>query len=416
MKIRFDRILILGIVLIIIVGSIIYFSKDSNKVNEPKINKMIDLTKKNISDIKTYIDSNKLNLTIEYEYSDEVLKDAIISQSIALGEVIKENDNLVLNVSLGKLDKEKLKNDGINELGKVPIMMYHGIINKKDSETVYVGGNVDKDGYNRTTESFKRDLEYYYENGYRAIRLKDYIDGNIDVEYGYSPIVITFDDGKDNNIKVTGIDAEGNIIIDENSAIGILEAFKKEHPDFNTTATFFVNGGLFSQKEYNTKILNWLVDNGYDVGNHTYNHDNLSTTTIEVTQKTISRVYKQLDEIIPNKYVKIIALPFGAPYNKTHDNFSYILNGSYDNYNYITEAALRVGWEPEVSPFDKSFDKTYMKRCRAYNNNGKEFDIDMVFKNLKSNRYVSDGYTDIITVASSKASSVNNLGKTVITY
>ena len=34
-----------------------------------------------------------------------------------------------------------------------------------------------------------------YKNGYRMIRLQDYIDGIIDVELGKSPIVLTFDDG-----------------------------------------------------------------------------------------------------------------------------------------------------------------------------------------------------------------------------
>lgn len=32
---------------------------------------------------------------------------------------------------MGKLDKEKLAQDNINELGRVPVMMYHGIVNKK---------------------------------------------------------------------------------------------------------------------------------------------------------------------------------------------------------------------------------------------------------------------------------------------
>lgn len=70
------------------------------------------------------------------------------------------------------------------------------------------------------------------------IRLNDYINGIVDVELGKSPIVLTFDDGLENNIKVTGLDSDGNIIIDPNSAVGILEEFKKKYPDFNVTATF----------------------------------------------------------------------------------------------------------------------------------------------------------------------------------
>lgn len=47
------------------------------------------------------------------------------------------------------------------------------------------------------------------------IRLDDYINGKVDVEYGKSPIILTFDDGNEDNIKVTGLDDNGNIIIDK---------------------------------------------------------------------------------------------------------------------------------------------------------------------------------------------------------
>ena len=117
-------------------------------------------------------------------------------------------------------------------------MMYHGIREKTSSSTGTVGGNVDKDGYNRTPEAFRKDLESYYEKGYRMIRLDDYINGKVDVEYGKSPIILTFDDGNEDNIN-------------KNIAVGILEEFKKKHPDANVTATFFVNGGIFNQSEYN---------------------------------------------------------------------------------------------------------------------------------------------------------------------
>ena len=65
------------------------------------------------------------------------------------------------------------------------------------------------------------------------------------------------------------------------------------------------------------------------------------------------------------------------------NNFKYVLSTEYNGKTYETEAALRVGWEPEVSCFNKDFDKTFLKRCRAYDNNGKEFDITMVFNMLK---------------------------------
>ena len=56
---------------------------------------------------------------------------------------------------------------------------------------VMLAENVDVDGYQRTAEAFRQDLQFYYDNGYRMIRLNDYINGNIDVEAGKSPICLT---------------------------------------------------------------------------------------------------------------------------------------------------------------------------------------------------------------------------------
>lgn len=410
-KLNISKIVVFIVVVIILVLGVFFIL---NRSKEDKKLLMIELT--TIEEANTFTKDNNLKLEVSYEYSDEIEKDKVISQSIKKGTELKENDIIIVVVSKGKIDKEKLASDGINELGKVPIMMYHGIREKTSNSTGTVGGNVDKDGYNRTPEAFRKDLESYYEKGYRMIRLDDYINGKVDVEYGKSPIILTFDDGNEDNIKVTGLDDNGNIIIDKNSAVGILEEFKKKHPDANVTATFFVNGGIFNQSEYNEKILKWMIDNGYDIGNHTQTHLDIKKSSSDRVQKEIAYVYDKLEELIPGKYVKIIALPFGSPYTKTHDNFKYVLSSTYNNKTYDTEAALRVGWEPEVSCFDKDFDKTFLKRCRAYDNNGKEFDIEMVFTNLEKNRYISDGDSNTIVIKESNKDKLVETDKKVITY
>lgn len=410
-KLNINKIIIFLVVIIVLVLGVFFISrkiKENNKII------MIELT--TINEANNFTKNNNLKLEVSYEYSEEIEKDKVISQNIKKGTELKENDIVSIVVSKGKIDKEKLAGDGINELGKVPIMMYHGIREKTSSSTGTVGGNVDKEGYNRTPSAFREDLEYYYENGYRMIRLEDYINGKVDVEYGKSPIILTFDDGNEDNIKVTGLDENGNIIIDKNSAVGILEEFKKNHPDANVTATFFVNAGMFNQSEYNEKILKWMVENNYDIGNHTQTHLDIKKSSADKVQKEIVYVYEELEKIIPGKYVKIIALPFGSPYSKTHDNFKYVLSSTYNGKNYETEAALRVGWEPEVSCFDNDFDKTFLKRCRAYDNNGKEFDIKMVFDMLEKNRYISDGEPNIITIKESDKTKLGETNMKVITY
>ncbi len=330
---------------------------------------------------------------------------------------IKNNEPLDKEEEKKELTAQDYENYKVNELGDVPIMMYHGIHNKKNSETNYIGGNIDKDGYQRTSEAFIQDLEFYYSEGYRMVRLTDYVDGNIDVELGKSPIILTFDDGLENNIKVTGLDDSGNIIIDPNSAVGILESFKKKYPDYNVTATFFVNGGLFGQKDYNDKILKWLVENGYDVGNHTYSHVNFSSVDVNETMKEVGSLYEILDNIIKGKYVNIVALPFGSPYSVEHDNMNYILNTNYNGKTFTTKSTLRVGWEAESSPYSTNFNSKFLKRIRAYDNNGLDFDIKMNFDMLSKSKYISDGDIDTVVISNDQQDLLGNTyDKKVIKY
>ena len=334
-------------------------------------------------------------------------------------EEIKENkkEEEKEKVQIKKeLTIDDYKNNSVDELGKVPIMMYHGIHDKVNDDTEYTGGNVDKDGYQRTKEAFINDLEFYYNSGYRMIRLDDYIDGNINVELGKSPIILTFDDGLINNIKVTGLDEKGEIIIDPNSAVGILESFKVKYPDYNVTATFFINGGIFQQEEYNEKILKWLVSHGYDIGNHTYTHVNFSKVDGNRTIEEVGKIYDLLDNIIPNEYVNIVALPFGSPYTLEHDNMKYIFDTDYNGKSYSTKSTLRVGWESESSPFSNEFNPKFLKRIRAYDNNGKEFDIEMNFKLLENTKYISDGDVNTVVIPSDKQNLLNNTVKEIKTY
>ena len=343
----------------------------------------------------------------EHQFSDIYDKDIIIS--------IKENNKeLKVLISDGRINDDLYREKKVNELGNVPIMMYHGIIDTEDNK--YTGGNIDKNGYNRTSKAFREDLEFYYNNGYRMIKLNDYVDGVIDVEIGYSPIILTFDDGNQNNFNVLGRNSDGTLQIDPNCAVGILEEFKKKHPDMHVTATFFLMDNLFNQKEYNEDILNFLIDNGYDIGNHTINHSDFTKISTTKTVEVVGKMHQKLENLVGDKYTWILALPFGSPYKKSHENYQYILKGNYNGFEYETKAVLRVGWEPEVSPFNKNFDKYFLKRCRAYDNNGEEFDIEMVFKNLEKNRYVSDGNKDLIVIKESDKSKLSEKYENIHIY
>ena len=355
----------------------------SNKLNEPKEKIKTDFKGMLVEDVDKYAKEHDLVITKVYEFSDEIKKDIVIESNL-------EANNLSIKISKGSIPLDLYKEKSVNELGKVPIMMYHGIRKKTSTSTGTIGGNVDKDGYNRTPDAFREDLEFYYKNGYRMIRLNDYINDFIDVELGYSPIILTFDDGNADNFKVIGKNDDGSL------------------DTYNSVTNKNTTSNECNQPDYNEEIIKWLVENGYDVGNHTKTHLDIKKSSGERVQKEIAYVYDELEKIIPDKYVKIIALPFGSPYKKTHENYKYVLETNYNDKTYKTDAALRVGWEPEVSPFSKYYDKTFLKRCRAY-------DIAMVFNMLKKSRFISDGEPDFITILESDKDKIKETDKKIIT-
>ncbi len=377
-----------GIIIAIVLLVLFFMQNDQTLVPDLVGKSVFELDNKDF--MVNFVDSSKPN-------------GEILNQSIAPGEPF--NSSLTLEVSNGLLDFSLFREHQVNELGRIPILMYHGIYNMKNSETEYTGGNVDQDGYHRTAEAFRNDLQFFYENDYQMIRLEDYLLGVIDVEIGKSPLILTFDDGLANNFKV--IEKENDeLVVDENSAIGILESFREKHPDFQVTATFFLNGPLFRQVEYNYDIIEWLIENNYDVGNHSYGHRDLSKLTKEQVQTEIGRMDQLLVEITDNQNVKVVSLPFGQPYSKEHENFPFILKGKYEQHNYENIGTLRVGWDADFSPYSKNFDVEFVRRVRAYDNDGQEFDLQDVFSRLETTRYVSSGFKNAVVVPKELADQV----------
>ena len=228
-KIKIKSFLILFIIIIGLIFFVYFVNKKDNKlINKPVEEEVLkkDFKNMNLVEVEEYAKKHDLEINKTYEFNDDIEKDIVISSSL-------NEKKLDLIVSKGSIPIDIYSEKKVNELGKVPIMMYHGIRKKTSTSTGTIGGNVDKDGYNRTPEAFEADLEFYYENGYRMISLADYINGIVDVPLGLSPIILTFDDGNADNFKVIGKNEDGSLKFDPNSAIGILEKMKTKYPDFN---------------------------------------------------------------------------------------------------------------------------------------------------------------------------------------
>lgn len=315
--------------------------------------------------------------------------DKLIEQNI---NEEKPDENNPTVTEKNEIDYEKIKP---NENGQVMILMYHGI---GEEETEWV----------RTPENFRKDLQTLYDNGYRLISLRDYVENKIDVKAGFTPVVVTFDDGLLNQFNL--IEESDGRKIDPNCAVGILDSFSREHPDFGKAASFFVYYPVpFRQKELIKEKFEYLINNGYELGNHGYNHENLGKISMEEVQKSLSKNVEKTIEILPSYEVKSLALPYGAA--PKGDDYKYVVSGSYEGFCYEHKAVLHVGSNPAPSPISLKFNPQRLPRVR-----GSEmlvagtglYDYLKYFEKNPGKRYISDGDINTITIPEGE---VNNIDK-----
>jgi peptidoglycan/xylan/chitin deacetylase (PgdA/CDA1 family) len=278
-----------------------------------------------------------------------------------------------------------------NELGRVMILEYHKI-------------DYPENRWTRTPENFRHDLETLYSKGYRAVNLGDFLDRRIKTPRGTTPVVFTFDDSSPGQFRY--VESNGGLTIDAKSAVGILDQFSKEHPDFGRAATFFVLPGaskpnrLFNQPEFEGKKLQYLVSQGYEIGNHTLWHANLGKYDETTVRTQIAEAQQWIQRLVPDYRIRTIALPHGV-YPK---NVDWAMRGSAKGTSYSHDAILMVAGGPSMSPFDRRFEPTRLPRIQAV-----EADLTFWLKYFDRNpqeRFVSDGDPGTITVPAGRGDGI----------
>lgn len=296
--------------------------------------------------------------------------------------------------------KEEVKKEPVdyqvvrpNEIGTIFVVMYHGIM--------------DNPPYHRTEADFKKDLQYMYDHKYRPISIEDYVNNNITVEAGYTPIVLTFDDGLSTSFALMK-DENGNLVPKPGTAVAMMEDFYKEHPEFGKAATFYINGDdAFGEGEgtYEER-LQWLVDNGYSLGNHTATHADLASSDAAKIQKELAIVSGKIKKVLPGQLVNTLAYPFGQ---RPGDYPELIKDGTHEGITYHNDLAFRVGYSaPYVGPNHVSFQPYNHPRVTA--SEGYDWDLWFAFKYYEENdylRYISDGDPDTIVVKQGLEEKVN---------
>ncbi len=318
--------------------------------------------------------------------------------SASPGDVNTAQPSAAAPTPVPSIDVSKVKP---NEVGKVMVVMFHNFV------TSFTPTKYDKGEYTTTFDAFRKLLPELYEKGYRLVNLNDYNSNNIDVPAGCIPMVFTFDDGTAGQFNLV---KEGDkLVANKDSAVGIMEEFNKTHPDFGLKGTFYINFGsdTFAGEGTITDRLKYLVDKGFEIGNHTYNHVNLSSLkSIEKVQEEIGSNQKKISELIPGYTMTSISLPYGGLPPK--EIKSYVQKGEYQGVKYENLVALEVGWDPWFSPVSKNYNPLTTHRVRASGITPADADLAWWLKQLtRSEQYISDGNPDTVTVPKDKEEAVD---------
>ncbi|MFZ5823804.1 MAG: polysaccharide deacetylase family protein [Bacillota bacterium] len=285
-----------------------------------------------------------------------------------------------------------------NEMGRVLILEYHHFGEEEERWT-------------RTWENFRKDLETLYAKGFRAVNLMDYLNDDMKLPAGTSPVIFTFDDSMINQFRVIR-KADGTWEPDPKSVPAVMLQFAREYPDFGVAGTFYVKFTEvpFEEEDLWKEKLQFLVEHGFEVGNHSYTHDNLALLDDDGVRRSLGMQVKRIKEALPDYDGGTIALPLGQwPKNR-----ALLVEGEYQGTRYKHRAVLEVADSPVPSPYDRRQDVYALQRTQAI-----QSEFDRWFPFLEKYRYISDGDPDTIVIPASLEERLNPekiQGKKVRTY
>jgi peptidoglycan/xylan/chitin deacetylase (PgdA/CDA1 family) len=260
-----------------------------------------------------------------------------------------------------------------NELGQIPVIMYHRIADKPSSSL------------DRTPGQFRAELNRLAKEGYVPITAAEFVRGWINVPAGRHPVVLTFDDGTAGHF---ALDAQG--APKPGTAVGIMLEVARKHPGFRPVATFYVNAEPFQLGAGAGAGLKWLLDRGFEIGNHTYSHSDLSRLSKDKVQREIGRNEAMIVGLT-GRHTTTLAYPFGSVPEKS--SWAEKKDGEY-----AFHGIFLAGWRPSASPFATEFDAQAIMRVQSQ---GKIAENDCKrycsaawldwLRDHPAERYVSDG-------------------------
>jgi peptidoglycan/xylan/chitin deacetylase (PgdA/CDA1 family) len=303
-----------------------------------------------------------------------------------------------------QIDLQKVKP---NEVGRIPIVMYHDI---------GASSNYDSLGLNISRDKFKKQLQAMKDAGWYPITMRSVALGDIDVPAGKTPVVITFDDGRATTFRTL---PDGRV--DPNCAVAIFEEFSKRNPEFPFRATFYLIGTSvpFHQKETATWKVKYLIDRGHEIGNHSNTHRYMDQNaggwvSAASIQREVAEAIRRIRAYDVRATMDTYCVP-GGGYPKNRSLWKYLKEGSEGGTKYKNLVVLKAWGGPSRSPFHTSYDPLEIDRIGVMGSY-LESQIALLKAGIELQAYISDGDPDKVTLPRSFEKYVNKaaLGRRVL--
>lgn len=250
-----------------------------------------------------------------------------------------------------------------NEIGGIPILMYHAFTLDPD----------EVDDWTMTLEDFRMQLEWLRANDFVMVGMQTMLDGRFDVPAGKRPVILTFDDSSAGQFGL--LESDGEMAVNPDTAVGVLEAYGELYPDFTGPAFFavlpfncFASPGDHSTCE---ERLTWLYKHGYEIGNHTSDHDILVDVSPEFFTRTIGSMQVWMNERLPagpGNLSNVLVLPLGGyPDPDLHEDQRSWLSEGFWYLGEPVELALvlEISGGPANPPYATSFSPIETFRINA---------------------------------------------------
>ncbi|MES2464710.1 MAG: polysaccharide deacetylase family protein [Armatimonadota bacterium] len=327
---------------------------------------------------------------------------AVLSTAAALGMTFPRTCAAAAGNAPGHTALALPNADTPNELGRIPILMYHSVGDKFTGKAAALSARL---GLNISAATFRAQLEAMYKAGWYPVNMRDILSPHLDVPKGKIPFAITFDDARRSQFYYR---KDGSV--DPNCALGVLLAMHQKYGQgWPNRASFYVvpsgkfNPPPFGQKSLVDKKLRFLVDQGFEVANHSTSHHSMRNMSPRQLEQEMETCFKYVRDRVPEATMDTMALPYGAaPRNR--GSWGVLLDGkTVDPASTYHNRCILMAWGgTSYSPWDKRFDTKQVTRIGA-----EPGTIERCIATLKHGKgsqqpYISDGNSEVVTVPASQ--------------